>query len=165
MTSEIPAAYRELQSNFNEAIAVLEAATQNVSSAAIAINTGATKVTAAADRISARTERQAANLEETNASLGEITHVTKQSAKGAASGGNGDSLLNHRSAMQNVSSVSQSPLTDRAAVSPDCARSSARHRSLQSECARRPPSVLISLRLHSIARRAASSAASSSSPE
>ncbi len=84
MTSEIPPAYSELQSNFNGAIAELETAMRNVSSAATAINTNAGSIAAAADRISARTEQQAANLEETNASLGEITNVTNQSAEGAA---------------------------------------------------------------------------------
>jgi methyl-accepting chemotaxis protein len=84
MTSEIPAAYRELQSNFNDAIAELEDAMRSVSSAAIAINASSTSIAAAADRIAARTEQQAANLEETNAALGEITSVTQRSAEGAA---------------------------------------------------------------------------------
>ena len=73
MTSEIPSAYRELQSNFNGAIAELETAMRNVSSAAIAINSDASGVAVVADRISARTEQQAASLEETAAALGEIT--------------------------------------------------------------------------------------------
>ena len=75
MTSEIPSAYRELQSNFNGAIAELETAMRNVSSAAIAINSDASGVAVVADRISARTERQAASLEETNAALGDITET------------------------------------------------------------------------------------------
>ena len=53
MTSEIPSAYRELQSNFNGAIAELETAMRNVSSAAIAINSDASGVAVVADRISA----------------------------------------------------------------------------------------------------------------
>ena len=84
MTSEIPSAYRELQSNFNGAIAELETAMRNVSFAAIAINSDASGVAVVADRISARTERQAASLEETNAALGDITSVTQRSAEGAA---------------------------------------------------------------------------------
>ena len=84
MTSETPPAYRELQSNFNDAIAELEAAMRNVSSAAIAINTDTSEIAVVADRISARAEQEAANLEETNAALGEITNVTRQSAEGAA---------------------------------------------------------------------------------
>ena len=84
MTSEIPPAYRDLQANFNGAIAELETAMRNVSSAAIAINTDTSEIAVVADRISARAEQEAANLEETNAALGEITNVTRQSAEGAA---------------------------------------------------------------------------------
>ncbi len=84
MTSDIPASYRKLQSNFNDAIGELEGAMQDVRSAAQTIDAGVDRITSGADRLAARAEQQAANLEETNAALGEITHATELSAGNAA---------------------------------------------------------------------------------
>jgi methyl-accepting chemotaxis protein len=84
MTSEIPEAYRQLQADFNAAIAQLEEAMQGVTGSTDAIHSGTEEVSTAADDLSRRTEQQAATLEETAAALEEITSAVKKSADGAS---------------------------------------------------------------------------------
>jgi len=83
MSSDIPDAYRKLQTDFNAAIEQLEGAMQSVSGSADAIQAGTQEISTASDDLSRRTEQQAASLEETAAALDEITATVKKSAEGA----------------------------------------------------------------------------------
>ena len=83
MSSDIPEAYRKLQTDFNAAIGQLEEAMQGVTDSTNAIHSGTEEISTAADDLSRRTEQQAASLEETAAALEEITSTVKKSAEGA----------------------------------------------------------------------------------
>jgi methyl-accepting chemotaxis protein len=83
MSSDIPEAYRKLQSDFNAAIAQLEEAMRSVTDSTSAIRAGTQEISTAADDLSQRTEQQAAGLEETAAALHEITATVEKSAEGA----------------------------------------------------------------------------------
>jgi len=83
LLSDMPDAYRGLQSDFNEAIEKLEGVMRHVSGSASAIHSGTQEIAAAADDLSQRTEQQAASLEETAAALHEITATVEKSAEGA----------------------------------------------------------------------------------
>jgi len=83
MSSDIPDAYRKLQTDFNAAIEQLEGAMQSVGGSADAIQAGTHEISTASDDLSRRTEQQAASLEETAAALDEITATVKKSAEGA----------------------------------------------------------------------------------
>ena len=84
MASDIPAAYRKLQTDFNEASGQLEQAMRSVAGSAGAIESGTQEISTAADDLSRRTEQQAASLEQTAAALEEITATVKKSAEGAS---------------------------------------------------------------------------------
>jgi methyl-accepting chemotaxis protein len=84
ITSELPEAYRKLQSDFNHALEQIEQAVTGVASSTAAIQSGTSEIASASDDLSRRTEQQAASLEETAASLDEITATVKKSAEGAA---------------------------------------------------------------------------------
>ncbi len=84
MAADIPEAYRELQTDFNEAIGQLEEAMRSVAGSTGAIQAGTRDISTAADDLSQRTEQQASSLEETAAALEEITTTVKKSADGAA---------------------------------------------------------------------------------
>ena len=84
MSSDLPEAYRKLQTDFNEAIGQLEEAMQSVTGSTNAIHSGTEEISTAADDLSRRTEQQAASLEETAAALEEITTTVKKSAEGAS---------------------------------------------------------------------------------
>jgi methyl-accepting chemotaxis protein len=83
ISSEMPEAYRKLQSDFNAAIGQLEDAMQSVTDSANMISSGTEEISTAANDLSRRTEQQAASLEETAAALEEITATIKKSAEGA----------------------------------------------------------------------------------
>jgi methyl-accepting chemotaxis protein len=83
MSSEIPEAYRKLQTDFNMAIAQLEEAMRGVTGSTSTIRAGTDEISAAADDLSRRTEQQAAGLEETAAAFHEITATVEKSAEGA----------------------------------------------------------------------------------
>ena len=80
----IPDAYRNLQTDFNQAIGELEAAMESVIGGTATIESGAREIASAADDLSRRTEQQAASLEETAAALDEITATVRRTAEGAA---------------------------------------------------------------------------------
>jgi methyl-accepting chemotaxis protein len=82
--AQVPQAYRQLQDDFNSAIAQLEAAMAEVTGGASAIGSSADQIAAAAAELSKRTEQQAAAVEETTAALTEITATVKRSAEGAS---------------------------------------------------------------------------------
>jgi methyl-accepting chemotaxis protein len=83
LTGEVPAAYRKLQGDFNDAIGKLQEAMQTIVVNAGGIRTGAGEISTAADDLSRRTEQQAASLEETAAALDEITATVRKTAEGA----------------------------------------------------------------------------------
>ncbi len=84
MAADIPEAYGELQTDFNEAIGELEKAMRGVAGSTSAIQAGTQEISSAADDLSQRTEQQASSLEETAAALEQITTTVKKSAEGAA---------------------------------------------------------------------------------
>ena len=83
MPSDIPDAYRKLQTDFNAAIMQLSEAMESVTGSAQAIHAGAKEISSSSDDLSRRTEQQAATLEETAAALDEITVTVRKSAEGA----------------------------------------------------------------------------------
>jgi len=84
MAADIPEAYRELQTDFNEALTQLQEAMRGVAVSAGAIQTGTQEISTSADELSLRTEQQASSLEQTAAALEQITATVKKSAEGAA---------------------------------------------------------------------------------
>jgi methyl-accepting chemotaxis protein len=83
MSSDIPEAYRKLQSDFNAAIAQVNDAMRSVTEGMEAIRTGTGEISTASDNLSQRTEQQAASLEETAATVTEIAETVKRAAEGA----------------------------------------------------------------------------------
>ena len=84
ITADIPAAYRELKTDFNAAMAQLERAMRAVMAGIVVIRGGAQEIAKAADDLSMRTERQASSLEETSAAVEQIAGTVKTAADGAA---------------------------------------------------------------------------------
>ncbi|MGO9134961.1 MAG: methyl-accepting chemotaxis protein [Methylovirgula sp.] len=82
LTATMPAAYHQLQDDFNTALQQLEAAIVRVGSCAEAIRASAGEISVAADDLSKRTEQQAAGLEETAAALEEIMSTVANTAQG-----------------------------------------------------------------------------------
>ena len=83
MTDSVPEAYRQLQDDFNNAIAQLDDALRSVSVTTQGVHSGAQEISAASNDLSRRAEQQAASLEETAAALDEITAAIRQTADGA----------------------------------------------------------------------------------
>ena len=84
LTDTLPQAYAQLQSDFNSAMADLEAALLGVRSSADTMSMSSQDVTSSADALSKRTEQQASSLDETAAALDEITATGRKTAQGAA---------------------------------------------------------------------------------
>jgi methyl-accepting chemotaxis protein len=84
MSSDIPEAYRELQSDFNAAINQLETAMSTLAQRGGAIRVGSGEIASATDDLSRRTEQQAASLEEAAATLGEATAMVRRTAESTA---------------------------------------------------------------------------------
>jgi methyl-accepting chemotaxis protein len=84
MTGEIPDAYHQLQTDFNDVIVHLEEAMVSVSGSISVLSSGSQEISTASDDLARRTEQQAASLEETAAALGAITETVKKSADGAS---------------------------------------------------------------------------------
>ena len=84
ITADIPAAYCELKTDFNAAMAQLERAMHAVMAGIIVIRGGAQDIAKAADELSARTEQQASSLEETTTAVEQIASTVKTAADGAA---------------------------------------------------------------------------------
>jgi methyl-accepting chemotaxis protein len=82
MSSDIPEAYRQLQTDFNAAIAQLEGALLSVAGSTDAINSDSKEISSATSDLSRRTEQQAASLEEAAATLDEVTAAAKKAAQG-----------------------------------------------------------------------------------
>ncbi|RTL72595.1 MAG: HAMP domain-containing protein [Hyphomicrobiales bacterium] len=84
MRDDIPEAYRELQRNFNDALAQLHAVLQQVGRDTQTVHLGTREISTSADDLARRTEQQAASLEQTAATLDEITATVKKSAANSA---------------------------------------------------------------------------------
>ena len=80
---EVSAEFQALQSDFNNALGMLEEAMGQVAGATEGIRLGADEIGLAADDLSRRTEQQAASLEETAAALDQITATVRTTASGA----------------------------------------------------------------------------------
>lgn len=83
ISSDFPADYERLKSDFNQAMDKLEDAMSVISQNALAMQTGAGQISQAADDLSRRTEQQAATLEETAAALDQITATVRRTSEGA----------------------------------------------------------------------------------
>jgi methyl-accepting chemotaxis protein len=81
---QMPAAYEQLQADFNTAVAQLQDMMKTVAANVTGIRSGASEIGQAADNLSRRTEQQAAAIEETAAALDEITATVRKSAESAA---------------------------------------------------------------------------------
>ena len=84
ITADIPAAYGELKTDFNAAMAQLERAMRAVMAGIVVIREGAQDIAKAADDLSMRTEQQASSLEQTTAAVEQIASTVKTAADGAA---------------------------------------------------------------------------------
>ncbi|BCH29614.1 chemoreceptor McpA [Mesorhizobium sp. L-8-10] len=73
----------QLKTDFNRAIAELQATMATIHGAVGAMTTGTSEISQAADDLSRRTEQQAASLEETAAALAEVTGTVRKTAEGA----------------------------------------------------------------------------------
>ncbi len=81
--AEFDGQYRQIKTDFNEAVDSLREAMSTIASATGGIRGGSDEIAAASDDLSRRTEQQAASLEETAAALDQLTATVKQSADGA----------------------------------------------------------------------------------
>jgi methyl-accepting chemotaxis protein len=86
LTATLPAAYAQLQSDFNDAMNALEAALAGVEEGAQSIRGSTDEIASAATDLARRTESQAATLEQTAAAVEEITETGRKAAQGAAHG-------------------------------------------------------------------------------
>ena len=83
VNGEVASDFQALQSDFNNALRMLEEAMGQVAGATEGIRLGADEIGLAADDLSRRTEQQAASLEQTAAALDQITATVKTTASGA----------------------------------------------------------------------------------
>ncbi|SUS03255.1 Chemoreceptor McpA [uncultured Defluviicoccus sp.] len=83
LEQELPAAYAQLQREFNAAMEKLQSAMRGINDNSAGVKTAASEISHAADDLSRRTEQQAASLEETAAALDEITATVRKTADGA----------------------------------------------------------------------------------
>ncbi len=83
LNETVAAEYRQLQDDFNTAIAQLQDAMAGIAGSSGGIRNGANEISQASDDLSRRTEQQAAGLEETAAALEEITATVSRTAQGA----------------------------------------------------------------------------------
>jgi methyl-accepting chemotaxis protein len=83
LTAAFARDYKELQDDFNSAVAKLQDTMTVINGNTAGITAGASEITQASDDLSKRTEQQAASLEETAAALDEITATVRKTAEGA----------------------------------------------------------------------------------
>jgi methyl-accepting chemotaxis protein len=80
---DFPGGYRQLQDDFNGAVAELRNAMVEIARSTTNIHGGSGEISQASDDLSRRTEQQAASLEETAAAMAEITTTVQNSASTA----------------------------------------------------------------------------------
>ena len=83
ITSEMPEAFRKLQTDFNSAVSELQQAMESVGKSTDTIAAASEQIASASQDLSHRTEQAAANLEETAAALEEITMTIGKTADGS----------------------------------------------------------------------------------
>ncbi|HEY9057592.1 MAG TPA: methyl-accepting chemotaxis protein, partial [Aurantimonas sp.] len=79
--------FEQLRTDFNEAVAQLDATLAAVGSSARAVHVGAEEIRGAADNMASRTEQQAASVEETTAAFQEINEAIKDLSTRAKNAG------------------------------------------------------------------------------
>ncbi|MDR3528913.1 MAG: methyl-accepting chemotaxis protein [Rhizomicrobium sp.] len=84
LSQTMPEEYKELQANFNGALAHLDGAMNKIDVEASDIAAGAAEIHKAAEEMSLRTQREAAAIEQTSASLNELTAAVQKSVEGAS---------------------------------------------------------------------------------
>lgn len=83
LTENLPAAYAQLQTDFNRALEQLEGSLQAIGATSSSMAQTSEKLSLSTDGLSRRTGQQAASLEETAAAVEEITCTGKKAAAGA----------------------------------------------------------------------------------
>jgi len=83
LTASVATEYKQLQDDFNRAVAQLDQAMSSVRETTASIRNGSEEIAAASDELAKRTEQQAASLEETAAALEQITVTVKRTASGS----------------------------------------------------------------------------------
>ena len=79
----LPAAYRQLESDFNRSMQELEAAIHEVQRTTEVVQVSTQDIGRAASDVAQRTEQQASRLEQTAAAVGQITATGRKAAEGA----------------------------------------------------------------------------------
>jgi len=83
IATNLPAAYRRLQDDFNKAVGALATAFAEVSGMTETVTSGTREIAAAAGDLALRTEQQASGLEESAAAVQQITSTVRRTAEGA----------------------------------------------------------------------------------
>ena len=83
ITEELPAAYTQLQDDFNSAMHLLENAIAEVRRSSATVSSGSQEISTASDELSRRTARQAADLVQTTDEVGKISERVRQIAESA----------------------------------------------------------------------------------
>ena len=83
IATNLPAAYRRLQEDFNKAVGALATAFAEVSGMIETVTSGTREIAAAAGDLALRTEQQASGLEESAAAVQQITSTVRRTAEGA----------------------------------------------------------------------------------
>jgi len=83
IATNLPAAYRRLQDDFNKAVDALATAFAEVSGMTETVTSGTREIAAAAGDLASRTEQQASGLEESAAAVQQITSTVRRTAEGA----------------------------------------------------------------------------------
>lgn len=87
MQADMPDAYKQLQDDFNEAMAALGDTISSIGDSATEIYSGANEIRTQSDTLSKRAETQAASVEETAAAVEQITATVKTSTESAENAG------------------------------------------------------------------------------
>jgi methyl-accepting chemotaxis protein len=83
IATDLPAAYRRLQNDFNKAVGALATAFAEVSGMTQTVTSGTREIAAAAGDLAVRTEQQASGLEESAAAVQQISSTVRRTAEGA----------------------------------------------------------------------------------
>ena len=87
MQADMPEAYRQLQDDFNNAMASLGETISSIGDSTTEIYSGANEIRTQSDALSKRAETQAASVEETAAAVEEITATVRTSTESAENAG------------------------------------------------------------------------------
>ncbi|PHP65928.1 globin-coupled sensor protein [Zhengella mangrovi] len=87
VTGDMPQAYQDLRNDFNQAIAGISRAIDDIGTSAETINSGSGEISIASDDLSRRAEQHAASVEEASATLATITDAVRTMAERAEKSG------------------------------------------------------------------------------